>query len=60
MGVDLFLGGILEPNTNNYASICHWNHFKQIFQKRLVQFEKQNTHIFLAFEELDIEIDVSL
>ena len=58
MGVELFLGGILEPNTDIYASICPWNHFKLIFHTRLMKFEK-NTHLFLAFEELDIEIDVS-
>ena len=54
MGVELFLGGILEPNTDIYASICPRNPFKLIFQTRLMQFEKINTHVFLAFEKLDI------
>ena len=58
--MELFLGGILEPNTDIYASICPWNHFKLIFHTRLMQFEKTNTHLFLAFEELDIEIELSL
>ena len=60
MGVELFLGGILEPNIDIYASICPWNHFKLNFQTRLMQFEKQNTHLFLAFKELDIETELSL
>ena len=60
MGVNLFLGGILEPNTNIYASICPWNHFKLIFQTRLMQFEKQDTRLFLAFVELDIETELSI
>ena len=60
MGIELFLGGILEPNTNIYASICPWNHFKLILKTRLMQFEKKNTHLFLAFEELDIETKLSL
>ena len=60
MGVELFLEGILEPNTDIYASICPWNHFKLIFQTRLMQFDKQNTHLFPTFEELDIETNVSL
>ena len=59
MGIKLFLGGILEPNIDTYVSICPWNHFKLIFQTRLMQFEK-NTHHFLVFEELNIETDVSL
>ena len=52
MGVELFLGGILEPIIDIYASICPWNHFKLLFQT--------NTHLFIAFEELDIEIELSL
>ena len=60
MGVELFLGGILEPNTDIYASIFPWNHFKLIFHTRLMQFKKQNTHLFPAFEELDIEAELSL
>ena len=59
MGMELFLGGILEPNTDIFSSICPWNHFKLFFQTRLMQFEK-NTHIFLTFEELDIEIELSM
>ena len=55
MGAELFLGGILEPNIDIYASIFPWNHFKLIFQTGLMQFEKKNTHLFLAFEELGFE-----
>ena len=60
MGMELFLGGILEPKTDIYASICPWNHFKLIFHTRLMQLEKTNTHFFLAFEELDIETELSM
>ena len=60
MGVELFLGGILEPNTNIYSTICPWNQFKLIFHTRLMQFEKQNTHLFLDFEGLDIETKLSM
>ena len=60
MGMKLFLGGILEPNTDIYASIFPWNHFKLIFQTMFMQFLKTNTHFFISFEELDIETDVSL
>ena len=59
MGVEFFLGGILEPNTNIYALVCPQNHFKLIFQTRFMQFEK-NTHLFLDFEEIDIETELSL
>ena len=34
MGMELFLGGILEPNTNKNSKICPWNHFKLLFQTR--------------------------
>ena len=60
MGVELFLGAILESNTDIYSTICPWNQFKLILQTRLMQFVKKNTHLFLAFEELDIEIGLSL
>ena len=60
MAIEFFLGGILEPNTDIYASIWPWNHFELIFQTRLMQFEKKYTHLFLAFEELDIETELSL
>ena len=33
MGIEFFLGGILEPNTDIYSSICPWNKFKLIFFK---------------------------
>ena len=59
MGVELFLGGILEPNTNIYSTICPWNQLKLIFRTRLMQFEK-NTHLFISFEEIDIEIELSI
>ena len=59
MGVEFFLGGILESDTSIYASIFPWNHFKMIFQARLMKFE-QNTHFFHSFEELDIEIELSM
>ena len=46
MGVELFcLGGILEPNTDIYASIFPWNHLKLIFQTKFMQCLKQ-IHIF--------------
>ena len=61
MGVELFfMGHFLEPNTDIYSTIFPWNQFKLILQTRLMQFGKQNTHLFLAFEELDIEIGLSL
>ena len=60
MGVEFFLGGILEPNTDIYSTICPWNQFKLMFQIRLAQFEKKNTHFFLDFEELDIETELPL
>ena len=44
MGVELFLGGILEPNNDIDASICPWNHFKLIFQKKRFVIKKKNTH----------------
>ena len=59
MDVEFFLEGILEPKIDIDASICPRNHFKLIFQTRLMKFEKKNTQIFLAFE-LDIETNVSL
>ena len=59
MGVEFFLGGILEPNTDIYASICPSNHFKLIFRTILMQFEKKYTP-FSWFEEIYIETDVSL
>ena len=59
MSVELFFGGILEPNIDIYASICPWNQFNLILQTRVMQFRK-NTHLFLAFEELDIETELSL
>ena len=46
MGVKLFLGGILEPNIDIYVSIFSWNHFKLIFQTRLMQFGKKKIHTF--------------
>ena len=60
MGVELFLGGIIEPNTDKNASIFPWNHFKLIFQTNVMQTSLKNTHCFLAFEELDIEIELYL
>ena len=60
MGVELFLGAILESNTDIYSTICPWNQFKLILQTRLMQFGEKNTHLLLAFEELDIEIELSL
>ena len=60
MVVESFLRGILEPNTNIYSTIFPWNQFKLIFHTRFMQFEKQNTHIFIDFEELDIEIELSM
>ena len=59
MGVEFFSGGILEPNTDIYASIFPWNHFKLFFQKIFMKFEK-TTHIFLSFEELSIETKLSM
>ena len=60
MGVELFLWGILEPNTNIYASICPWNHVKLIFKQDLCNFKNQIHTFFLAFEKLDIENELSL
>ena len=45
MGVELFfLGGNLEPNTDIYASICPLNHFKLIFQTKVMKILKKYTH----------------
>ena len=60
MGVEFFLWAILESNTDIYSTICPWNQFNLILQTRLMQFGKKNTHLSLAFEDLDIEIDLSL
>ena len=60
MGVEFFLGGISEPNTEIYSTIFPWNQFNLILQTRLMQFGKKNTHLLLAFEEHDIEIDLSI
>ena len=49
MGVELFLGAILEPNNYIYALIFPWNHFKLIFQTRLMQFEKKTYTPFYFF-----------
>ena len=46
MGVELFLGGILEPNIDIYASIFPWNHFKLFFQTNTMQTCLKNTHLF--------------
>ena len=59
MGVELFLGGILEPNIDIYSSIFPWNKFKLIFFKQELCNLKKHTHLFLAFEELDIETELS-
>ena len=60
MGVELFLGAILESNTDIYSTICPWNQFNLILKTRLMQFGKKNTHLLLSLEELDIEIELSL
>jgi hypothetical protein len=60
MGVEFFLGAILESNTDIYSTICPWNQLNLILQTRLIQFGKKITHLLLAFQELDIEIDLSL
>ena len=60
MVVELFLAPILESNTDIYSTICPWNQFNLILQTRLMQLRKQNTHFLLAFEELDIEVDLSI
>ena len=60
MGMELFFGGIIEPNTDKNSKICPCNHFKLLFQTNVMQFGKKNTHLLLAFEELDIEIDLSI
>ena len=59
MGMELFFGGIIEPNTDKNSKICPWNQFKLILQTRLMQFGKQNTP-FSCFKELGIEIELSL
>ena len=58
--MELFFGGIMEPNTDKNSKIFPWNQFKLILQTRLMQFVKNNTHLLLAFEELDIGIGLSL
>ena len=60
MGMELFFGGIIEPNTDIYSTICPWNQFRLILQTRLMQFGKKKYTPFTCFEELDIEIVLSL
>ena len=60
MGFELFLGAILESNTDIYSTMCPWNQFNLTLQTRLMQFRKKNTHLLLAFEELYIEIQLSI
>ena len=48
MGVEFFLGAILESNIDIYSKICPWNQFNLILQTRLMQFGKKNTHLLLA------------
>ena len=59
MDMELFFRGIIEPNTDKNSKIFPWNHFKLLFQTNVMQFKKPNTHFFLAFKELDIEIELS-
>ena len=59
MGVELFLGGSLEPNTDIMLNMP-LESFQTYFSNKAYAIWKKNTHIFLAFEELDIENDVSL
>lgn len=48
MGVELFyLGGILESNADIYASIFPLNHFKLIFQTKVMQFLEKIHTFFL-------------
>ena len=60
MGVELFLGAILESNTDIYSTICPWNQFNLILQTRLMQSGKKNTILLLAFAELYIKIELSI
>ena len=46
-GCWILFGSILEPNADIYVSIYPWNHFKLIFQTRLMQFEKKIHTFFL-------------
>ena len=46
MGVELFLGVILEPNIDIYSTICPLNQFKLILKRRLMKFRKK-IHTFL-------------
>ena len=58
--MELFFGGIIEPNTDKNFKIGPWNHFKLIFfTQDLCNLEK-NTHFFLAFQELAIETELYL
>ena len=38
MGMELFFGGIIEPNTDKNSKIFPWNHFKLLFQTNVMQF----------------------
>ena len=60
MGVELFFGGILELNNDIHDSIFPWNHFKLIFQTKVMQIYFKKIHIFLLLKELDIEMVVTL
>ena len=58
VGVELFLGAILESNIDTYSTIFPWNQFNLILQTRLMQFGKKQYTPFSCFEELDIEIEL--
>ena len=51
MGVELFFGGSIEPNTDKNDSICPWNHFKLLFQTNVMQFKKKKYPHFSYFLE---------
>ena len=57
MGVELFLGGILESNADICSTICPWNKFKLILQTRLMQFEKKMHTFFLLLRSSILKIN---
>ena len=57
MGVELFVGAILESNTDIYSTIFFLESIQLDSSNKTYAIWKKNTHLLLAFEELDIEIE---
>ena len=53
----IFTGHLLESNTDIYSTICPWNQFKLILQRRLMQFEKKIHTFFLLLRSLILKLN---